>query len=136
MTRTQDPLYFESLYTEELYRISPKTKILITQPWSDLPKEEKDQLIKITEAIRQRINPKLSLNAFEVVVAQSLDLSLWSEKPEKLIYFGPPVKGLDTYEVIVARDTKMVLSENLSHLISNEPSRAKLWLALKQLFTD
>ena len=132
----RNDLLFESLYTEELYQVPTKIKIVITQPWSDLGKEEKDRLSKIAEALRQRINPKLRLEAFEVVYVQSLDLSALAKKPSKVIYFGPPVKGLDLYEVIEVRGTKMVLSETLSHLISNDASRTKLWAALRELFAN
>jgi hypothetical protein len=129
-------LFFESLYTEELYHVPAKIKIVITHPWANLTKEEKDQLTKIADALRDRISTKLRLEAFEVVDLPSLDLGSWTEKPDKLIYFGPPVKGLNFYEVIAARGTKMVLSETLSLLISSDAAKAKLWLALKQLFAD
>jgi hypothetical protein len=128
--------YLESVYTEELYRIPAKTTIVITQPWTDLKEEEKERLTKITEELRQRIHPKLRLDAFAIVSVASLDLSAWIEKPDRLIYFGPSIKGLSPYEVIQAGGTKMVLSESLGDLIPNEASRAKLWLALKQLFSS
>jgi hypothetical protein len=127
--------YLESVYTEDLYRIPAKTTIVITQPWTDLKEEEKEQLSKITEALRQRIHPKLSLAAFAIVSVISLDLSTWKEKPDALIYFGLAIKGLSTYEVIQADSTKMVLSESLADLIPNEASRTRLWQALRQLFT-
>src|SRR5258706_14068325 len=127
--------YLESVYTEDLYQIQAKTTIVITQPWTDLREDEKEQLSKITEALRQRIHPKLSLAAFAIVSVISLDLSTWKEKPEKLIYFGPAIKGLSIYEVIQADSTKMGLSESLADLLLNEASRARLWQALRQLFT-
>jgi hypothetical protein len=127
--------YLESLYAEELYRIPPKTTIVITQPWSDLKEEEKEQLAKITEALRQRIHPRLSLVALAIVSVSSLDLSTWVEKPDRLIYFGPAIKGLTNYELIQADGTQMVLSESLADLIPNEASRTKLWQALRQLFS-
>jgi hypothetical protein len=127
--------FLENIYTEDLYWLPAKTTIVITQPWADLKEEEKEQLSKITEALRQRIHPKLSLAAFAIVSVASLDLSSWVEKPDTLIYFGPAIKGLSIYEVIQAGGTKMVLSESLADLIPNEASRTKLWQALKQLFT-
>ena len=127
--------HLESVYTEELYRIPAKTTIVITQPWADLRLPEKEQLSKITEALRQRIHPKLNMVSFAIVSVASLDLSTWVEKPDRLIYFGPAIKGLSTYEVIEAGGTKMVLSESLADLIPNEASRTKLWQALRQLFS-
>jgi hypothetical protein len=126
--------YLDNVYTEDLYTIPAKTTIVITQHWTDLTEEEKEQLSKITEALRQRIHPKLSLAAFAVVSVVALDLSTWTEKPETLIYFGPAIKGLSMYEVIQAGDTRMVLSESLADLIPNEASRTRLWQALRQLF--
>ncbi len=129
-------LPFESLYTEELYQVPRKTTIVITEPWDKLSAEEKGQLKKIAEALRSRISPKLGLDAFSVVHVGALDLSQWIEKPDKLIYFGPAIKGLNSYEVIEAGGTKMVLSESLSQLISDEVSKSKLWHALKELFSS
>ncbi len=128
-----DP-FFESLYTEELYHPAPKTSIIITKPWIELNMAERDQLTKITEALRQRINPKLSLDAFQVVYSPALDLSTLLEKPQRLIYFGPAIKGLNYFELIETGSTKMVLSESLLELTANDASRQKLWIALKQLF--
>jgi len=128
--------YLESVYTEELYRIPVKTTIIITQPWTDLKETEKELLSKITEVLRQRIDPKLGLTSFAIVSVPSLDLSTWIERPERVIYFGPAIKGLNPYEVIQADRTKMVLSENLADLIPNEASRSKLWQALQQLFSS
>jgi hypothetical protein len=128
-------LIFESLYTEDLYQLPSKTQIIITKPWSELSEAETEQLSKITEALRQRINPKLSLDAFQVVYSPALDLSTRLEKPQRLIYFGQPIKGLNYFELIETGLTKMVLSESLSELIASEASRQKLWAALKQLFS-
>ena len=128
--------FLETLYSEELYIVPPRATIVITLPWSDLKKEEKDQLTKITEALRLRTNPKLGLEAFRIVYVPSLDLSKWSEKPKRLIYFGAPIKGLNFYEVIEAGFSKMVLSESLSQLMQDEASRSKLWIALKLLFAS
>lgn len=130
-----DHLVFESLYTEDLYLLPPKTRIVITKPWDELTGPEKEQLTKITDALRQRINPKLSLDAFQISYTPALDLSTCNEKPEKLIYFGPTIRGLNYFELIETGSSKMVLSESLSELIANEGSRQKLWVALKQLFS-
>lgn len=130
-----DHLVFESLYTEDLYLLPPKTRIVITKPWDELTGPEKEQLTKITDALRQRISPKLSLDAFQISYTPALDLSTWHEKPKKLIYFGPPIRGLNYFELLETGSSKMVLSESLSELIANEGSRQKLWVALKQLFS-
>ena len=129
-------LIFESVYTEDLYLLPDKNCIVITKPWLELSEPETEQLSKITEVLRQRISPKLGLDSFQIVYTSSLDLSTWHKKPKRLIYFGSSVKGLSNFEMIEAGATKMVLSESLADLITNESSRQRLWIALKQLFSS
>ena len=126
----------DQTYTEELYKIKPITTVVImTTPWHELTLEETEQLQKISDALRQRINPRLSIDAFQVIHQPHLDLNLLTHKPKEVIYFGPPIKGLSYYELIEANEVKMVLSESVSDLIKNDQSRQKLWKALQQLFT-
>jgi len=128
-------LLVDDIYPETLYRIPVPVTIALTSAWSNIPQAEKELLTKITEALRQRINPKLGLHSFRIVHIPSLDLSTWQDKPEKLIYFGPAVKGFTLYEVISAGNTKIVFSDSLTDLITNEANRTRLWQALKQLFS-
>lgn len=128
-------LLTDDIYTETLYKIPVPVTIALTSSWSDIPHAEKELLTKITEALRQRINPKLGLHSFRIVHIPSFDLSAWQGKPEKLIYFGPAVKGFTLYEVVSAGNTRIVFSDSLADLISNEANRTKLWQALKQLFS-
>jgi hypothetical protein len=126
----------DQIFTEELYSIKPvHTTVIITIAWHELKHEEKEQLQKISDALKQRINPRLSIDAFRLIHQPKLDLSQLPNQPKELIYFGPPIKGLNFYELIEANQVKMVLSESLSDLIANEQSRQKLWKALQQLFT-
>lgn len=123
------------IFTEELYRINPaRTALILTKPWHELSHEEKEQLQKISDALKQRINPRLSIDAFHVVYQSQLNISELKNQPKEVIYFGPPIKGLTYYELLEANQVKMVLSESLGELISNDQSRQKLWKALQQLF--
>lgn len=125
----------DQTFTEELYNIKPTSTVVITTtPWHELKIEETEQLQKISDALRQRINPRLSIDAFQVIHQPQLDLNLLPRKPKELIYFGPPIKGLNYYELIEANQVKMVLSESVSDLMKNDQSRQKLWKALQQLF--
>jgi len=125
----------DQIFTEELYSIKPvHTTVILTKAWHELTHEEKEQLQKISDALRDRISPRLSINAFRLIHQPKLDLSQLSNQPKKLIYFGPPIKGLNFYELIEANHVKMVLSENLIDLIKNDQSKLKLWKALQQLF--
>lgn len=127
--------YTNQIFTEELYRVKPlNTVVILTKAWQDLKHEEKDQLQKISDAIKQRINPRLSIDAFHIIHQPKLELSQLTNQPKAVIYFGSPIKGLNYYELIEANQVKMVLSESLVDLITNEQSRQKLWKALQQLF--
>ncbi len=124
------------IFTEELYSIKAvRAVVIITKAWHELGYGEKEQLQKISDALKQRISPQLSMDAFQIVHQQHLDVSTLMNQPKDVIYFGPPIKGLTYYELIEANQVKMVLSESLEDLISNDQSRQKLWKALQQLFT-
>jgi hypothetical protein len=124
------------MFTEELYRVKPvNTVVILTKAWQDLKHEEKDQLQKISDALKQRINPRLSIDAFRVIHQPTLELGQLTNQPKEVIYFGPAIKGLNFYELIEANQMRMVLSESLVDLIINDQSRQKLWKALQQLFT-
>lgn len=109
--------------------------VILTKEWHTLKPEEKEQLQKISDALKQRLNERLSIDAFQVIHQPVLDINQLVHKPEKIIYFGQPVKGLNYYELIEANQLRMVLSESLADLLVNESSRQKLWKALQQLFT-
>ncbi len=131
-----EPQSIESIYSEELYSIPTRPVIVLTKAWNDLSDGERDQLQKITTALRQRIHPLLGLDSLSIISVLSLDLSKWKQRPKTILYFGPPVKGLNYYEVIEASNTRMVLSESLAELIPNETARGRLWQALKMLFSS
>jgi hypothetical protein len=124
----------ESMYPEELYQLSTPATIIIDKPWNTLADLEKEQLQKITEALRQRINPALKLDAFQIIHQKEFNLSLLHSQPSKVIYFGSPIKGLNYFEVIEVNSVKLVLAESLEALTKNEVGRQLLWKALQQLF--
>lgn len=125
----------EQTFSEELFRIKPhRTTVIITKIWTDLSYAEKEQLQKISDAIKQRISPQLSIDAFQVVYQPVFDINSLANQPKEVIYFGQPIKGLSNYELIEANHVKMVLSESLEDLISNDQAKQKLWKAIQQLF--
>jgi hypothetical protein len=123
------------VYNEEVYRITDRPTIVLTVPWDEVPPEEKDQLAKITDALRDKIHPSLSLDGFRIVEEPNLDLSQWTHRPAYLIYFGPAIKGVNYYEVIEAGSTRMIMAESLSELLKNVDAKTKLWQGLKLLFS-
>lgn len=124
----------ESIYGEELYQIEYPAVIVVTKPWAEIATTEKEQLQKICDALSKRINPKLKLDAFQIVQQTKLELGAIHPAPKRVIYFGQAVSGLNNYESIEVNGTKVVLSASLDELIKDEPARQKLWKALQQLF--
>jgi DNA polymerase III psi subunit len=123
------PILFDSIYQEGLFAISPPPTIILDQPWVTITPVEKTLLEKILTAIRQ------SLNSITIQYQDSLDLSVWVEKPQRVIYFGKSVKGIPLYETVKANGVTIVASESLKDLSINEEARKKLWLALKKQFS-
>lgn len=118
-----------TIFTEELYSIGPRPTIILTKPWAEVQSAERDQLSKILTAL------KLSLERVTILHQPKLDLATIVVKPERVIYFGPLPAGLTHYECIEAQGIALVASEELNQLLTNDPARKKLWLALKQLFS-
>lgn len=128
------PYIADQTFPEEIYNIKPaRTAVVITKPWKELTYAEKEQLQKISDALKARLNPKLSIDAFQIIHQTQLDIASLNQ-PREVIYFGPPIKGLAYFELIEANGVKMVLSESLHDLILNDPGKQKLWKALQQLF--
>jgi hypothetical protein len=119
----------KTIYSEELYSIQPLPTVLVTKPWMEIRETEKEQLVKILSAL------KLPIERVTIKFQPTFDLSGWSEKPEKLIYFGALPTGITYYEVIEVNGVSLVASESLEELIINEPARKRLWGALRQLFS-
>ncbi len=122
-----DPI-FESLYTEELYDLTPKISVVIATPWEKVTEEERQLLAKILGSV------KLSLETVLIIEQTPFNLSTWLEKPKKVICFSPASGEMNKYEVVEIEGVTLVLSNPLSLLIPDDASKRKLWLALKQLF--
>ena len=122
------PILFDSLYPEGLFAIPSPPTIILDQSWGAITPVEKTLLEKILAAIKQ------SLSSVTIQHQDSLDLSVWVEKPQRVIYFGRPVKGIPLYEAVEANGATIVASESLKDLSLNEDARKKLWLALKKQF--
>jgi|SRR6478736_34622 len=126
--------FSESIYSEEIYQIEVPAVVIIDKPWAELSAAGKEQLQKIADALAKRINPKLSLDAFQIIYQPKFDLGLINPHPKRVIYFGAAVTGLNQYDLIEVNASKVVLSESLDDLLKNEQARQKLWKALQQLF--
>ena len=123
------PVLFDSLYHEGLFTISRPPTIILDQSWGTITTAEKTLLEKILAAIKQ------SLNSVTIQYQDSLDLSVWVEKPKRVIYFGKPVMGIPLYEAVEANGVTIVASESLKDLSGNEDARMNLWQALKKQFS-
>lgn len=119
----------DTIFTEELYQIRTLPTVVITKSWKEVSQAEQELLARILTAL------KLSIDGVTIVHQPKLDLSAFTIKPEKVIYFGALPAGLTHYERIEAQGVALVASEELEQLLTNDPARKKLWTALKQLFS-
>jgi hypothetical protein len=119
---------FESTYPEELYLIQPRVTVVIPVPWAEVKEEEKVLLSKILSAVKQSLN--------SVVIRQQphLDLSVWAEKPERVLCFSP-AEGLPKFEVLPEQGTSVIVSLPLPELLTNDEAKKKLWAGLRVMFS-
>jgi DNA polymerase III psi subunit len=118
---------FEATYPEDLYLIAPKVTVVLPVPWAEVKEEEKALLAKILTAV------KLSLDAVVIRHQPKFDLSVWAEKPSKVLCFAQ-ADGLPKFEVLPAQNTSVVVSLPLPELMTNDDAKKKLWGALRVMF--
>lgn len=119
---------FESTYPEELYLIKPRVTVVIPVPWAEVKEAEKVLLSKILGAVKQ------SLDSVAIKQQSQLDLSLWGEKPDRVLCFSS-AEGLPKFEVLPAQGTSVIVSLPLPELMVNDEAKKKLWSGLKVMFT-
>lgn len=119
---------FESTYPEELYLIKPRVTVVIPVPWTEVKEAEKALLSKILGAVKQ------SLDSVVVRQQPQLDLSVWTEKPERVLCFSP-AESFPKFEVLPANGTSVIVSLPLPELMVNDEAKKKLWAGLKAMFT-
>ena len=115
-------------YSEDIYLLPELVTIVVEKPWVNISIEERVQLSKILNAL------KLSLEKVRVSFQTDLDLNKLIGHPSYVIVFGLTLKGVNLYEPITIKDTRLVMSESLSALLTNDDAKKKLWLALKPMF--
>jgi hypothetical protein len=118
---------FESTYPEELYLIKPRVTVVIPVPWTDVKEAEKALLSKILGAVKQ------SLASVVIIQQPHLDISVWIEKPERVLCFSP-AEGLPKFEVLPAQGASVIVSLPLPELLANDEAKKKLWAGLKVMF--
>jgi hypothetical protein len=115
-------------FQEDIYLIPELVTIVVEKPWANVSTSERAQLSKILNAL------KLSLEKVRVSFQSDLDLTKLIGRPTHVIVFGLTLKGVNLYEAITIKDTRLVMSESLSALLTNDDGKKKLWLALKPMF--
>ncbi len=120
---------FKIVYPEAIYSVLPPVTIVIGIPWSEIKEDQRQLLSKILQAVR------LTLESVKIICQPSFDLSLFSEKPQRMIAFIAPPKGLALYEVIAAGEASVVFSDALATLNTDEAAKRKFWNTLKGLFS-
>lgn len=120
--------WVEKLYQEELYRIKPKTLVIITKPWSDLSEDEHGLLEKILKSLQ------LSLASVQVMIRSQFSSDEFEAfDPPFIIAFGAILRNSDKmYEEIRVNETKIVVAHELDQL--DESRKRNLWITLKQVF--
>lgn len=119
----------KTIYQEEVYTVPAPVTVVLDKPWSAVEADQSQLLGKILQAVR------LSPEAVRIIQQASFDLSVFEEKPKRMIAFMKPPKGLALYEVIVTGETSVVFSEDLEILIRDDAAKRKLWNTLKTLFS-
>ncbi|MBS1951022.1 MAG: hypothetical protein OJF59_002921 [Cytophagales bacterium] len=117
-----------STYTEELYSIPAKPAVIIDKEWHEMSVAEAELLPNILQAIHQKPD------AVTIICQATLDLNLLPGNPSHVIYFGKPVTGIASYEVIETQKIKLVASDRLEDLVKDYEAKNKLWRALKKQF--
>ena len=121
---------FKTIYSEEVYSVPTPVTVVLGAPWKEMKEGDQQLLSKILQAVR------LSLDAVRFIYQPHFDLSAWSEKPQRMIAFVPPPKGLSAYEVIQTGETSVIFSDPLEFLNTDDAAKRKLWNTLKTLFPD
>ena len=115
-------------FSEDIYLLPEPVTIILEEPWAKVSIDERAQLAKILTAL------KLSLEKVRVSFQTDLDLTKLIGHPSYVIVFGLTLKGVNLYEPITVKDTRLLMSESLSALLTNDDAKKKLWLALKPMF--
>jgi DNA polymerase III psi subunit len=122
-----ESLLFNSIYGEEIYVVPPNLWVTLDIPWNDVTVDQRELLNKILLAIGS------SIEAVRIIHQKSFDVSAWKEKPQHVLAFLVPPKGLTPYEVIQTSETTVIFSASLQQLTSDDTAKRKLWAALKSL---
>jgi hypothetical protein len=127
MTQTQ-PLPY--LYSEEIYKISPKLLIVIDKRWSEVTDDENILLDKILKAL------KLSLASVQIQTWQEFSIEDFKVfAPFFVLAFGSKFKNSDKmYEEIQIDGTSIVVADALAQL--DDVRKRNLWLTLRESFAS
>jgi hypothetical protein len=119
---------FTATYPEEVYAFRAPLVVVLNKPWREQPEANRDALTKLLAAVGHR--PE----SVRMVHQEKLDLSGWSDMPERLVAFVEPQPGVVLNEKISTPSTEMVISEPLDVLLRDETVKRKFWGAFKSLF--
>lgn len=123
-----DPSIIESLYQEDLYRISPRLLILMPKSWDLVTENEITQLSKIMAAV------KMNLASVQILTKDKATLeSLRTLAPDRIISFGVPFEpAINPYENTDANGIKVIYADALDSL--DDVKKRNLWLAMRAMF--
>jgi hypothetical protein len=123
MTQTP-PLQY--LYSEEIYKVSPKLLIVIDKPWSNVTNDEKILLDKILKALKQ------SLASVQIQTRREFSIEDFKVfTPSFVLAFGSKLRNSDKmYEEIQMDGTSIVVADDLDQL--DDVRKRNLWLTLRE----
>jgi hypothetical protein len=118
----------QNLFQEEIYKIDPKTLVVIDKEWSEISTDECILLEKILKAL------KLTLASVQILSrSEFLPNDFRAFAPANIIAFGSKLKNSEKmYEGIQIEGTTIVVADALDQL--DEAKKRNLWLTLKQVF--
>ncbi len=120
---------FDTLYQEEIYKVSSPLLIVLGKPWKDLTTDEHTTLSKIMHALN------LTMAAVRVIERASFSISeLAAFSPTRIVAFGANLHSpVNLFETSQIEGVSVIISEPLDQL--DDAKKKSLWTALKAMFS-
>lgn len=124
-----DPETTQFIYSEELYKLPPRTIVLLPVPWETLSEDQVTLLGKILGSV------KLSLAGVQMLCREQADVhELEVFNPSVVISFGTRLlPESETYTATETDGIRIIQSDALDSL--DDTRKKSLWNVLRQAYT-
>lgn len=124
-----DPETTQFIYSEELYKLPPRTIVLLPVPWETLSEDQVTLLGKILGSV------KLSLAGVQMLCREQADIhELEVFNPSVVISFGTRLlPESETYTATETDGIRIIQSDALDSL--DDTRKKSLWNVLRQAYT-